>query len=216
MAAGATRLAGRVAGADALAHPGKAGTVGRVSHEPPAAEVPLHGGRAIWLTGLSGSGKSTVAELVASQLRARGQLVEVLDGDVVRRVLSADLGFSRADRDTNVRRIAFVADLLSRNGVTAIVALISPYREAREQARRVMAGRFVEVYVKASVEVCVRRDVKGLYRRALAGELQQFTGVSDPYEEPLSPDVVLDTEAQEPEHSAATVLAYLGYVGATT
>jgi adenylylsulfate kinase len=169
----------------------------------------VHGARTIWLTGLSGAGKSTVARLVAAELRARGKPVEVLDGDVVRRLLCADLGFSRSDRETNARRIAFVADLLSRNGVTAIAAVISPYRNTREQARDLLGGRFVEVYVKASVDVCARRDVKGLYRRAFAGELPQFTGVSDPYEEPRDPEIVLDTEAQTPQQSAATVLAFL-------
>jgi adenylylsulfate kinase len=165
--------------------------------------------RTIWLTGLSGSGKSTVARLVAAELRARGRPVEVLDGDVVRRLLCADLGFTRSDRETNARRIAFVADLLSRNGVTAIAAVISPYRETREQVRGQLGERFVEVYVRASVEVCASRDVKGLYRRAFAGELPLVTGVSDPYEEPRDPEIVLDTEIQTPEQSAATVLAFL-------
>ena len=165
--------------------------------------------RTIWLTGLSGSGKSTVARLVAAELRARGRPVEVLDGDVVRRLLCADLGFTREDRETNARRIAFVADLLSRNGVTAIAAVISPYRHTRERVRDLLGERFVEVYVRASVEVCASRDVKGLYRRAFAGELPRFTGVSDPYEEPHDPEIVLDTEMQTPEQSAALVLAFL-------
>lgn len=150
-----------------------------------------------------------MARLVAAGLRARAQPVEVLDGDAVRRVLCADLGFSREDRETNARRIAFVADLLSRNGVTVIAAAISPYRHTREHARGLLGERFVEVYVNASVDVCARRDVKGLYRRAFAGELAQFTGVSDPYEEPPDPEIVLDTEAQTPEQSAAAVLAFL-------
>ena len=167
----------------------------------------------IWLTGLSAAGKSTVARLVAAELRARGEPVEVLDGDVVRQRLCADLGFSREDRETNARRIAFVADLLSRNGVTAIAAVISPYRHARDEARGVLGERFVEVYVKASVEVCASRDVKGLYRRAFAGELPQFTGVSDPYEAPRDPEIVLDTELQTPQQSAATVLAFLDELG---
>ena len=169
----------------------------------------MNGAPTIWLTGLSGAGKSTVARLLERELRARGRPVEVLDGDVVRRVLCADLGFSREDRETNVRRVAYVADLLSRNGVTAIVALISPYRATRDHARSLMPERFVEVHVKASVDVCARRDVKGLYERAFTGELQQFTGVSDPYEEPLHAEIVLDTEAQTPAQSAAAVLAYL-------
>jgi len=170
--------------------------------------------RVIWLTGLSAAGKSTVARLVAAELRARGEAVEVLDGDVVRRLLCADLGFSREDRETNARRIVFVADLLSRNGVNAIAAVISPYRQTRDQARQLLGERFVEVYVKASVEVCARRDVKDLYRRAFAGELAQFTGVSDPYEQPLAPEIVLDTEAQTPDESAAQVLAFLDERGA--
>ena len=169
--------------------------------------------RTVWLTGLSGAGKSTVARLVAAELRARGERVEVLDADPVRRLLCADLGFSREDRETNARRIAFVADLLSRNGVTAIAAVISPYRHARAHARDLLGERFVEVYVKASVEVCARRDPKGLYRRAFAGELTHFTGVSDPYEEPRDPEIVLDTERQTPQQSAAAVLAFLAAHG---
>lgn len=184
---------------------------GRVvsEHETPADQTRVPAGVTIWLTGLSGAGKSTVARIVQRELSARGELVEVLDGDVVRARLSEDLGFSRKDRDTNIRRIAFVADLLSRNGVTAIAAVISPYRDTREEARASMADRFVEVYVKASVQECARRDVKGLYRRAFAGEIREFTGVSDPYEEPAGAEIVLDTEAETPEQSAARVLAYL-------
>jgi adenylyl-sulfate kinase len=163
-------------------------------------------GLTIWFTGLSGSGKSTVAEAVEAELRERGQKVEVLDGDVVRTNLSKGLGFSKADRDTNIRRIAFVADLLSRNGVVAITAAISPYREIRDEARELMGDRFVEVFVKASVEECARRDVKGLYEKAFSGEIKEFTGVSDPYEEPLDPEVVLETELESPEESARRVL----------
>jgi adenylylsulfate kinase len=164
-------------------------------------------GMTLWFTGLSGAGKSTVAQLVEEELRGRGNLVEVLDGDVVRQNLSKGLGFSKEDRDTNIRRIAFVADLLSRNGVVAITAAISPYREIRDEARELMGDRFVEIYVKASVTECARRDVKGLYEKAFAGEIKEFTGVSDPYEEPLDPDLVLDTEAETPVESAARVLA---------
>jgi adenylyl-sulfate kinase len=164
-------------------------------------------GMTLWFTGLSGAGKSTVAQLVEEELRGRGNLVEVLDGDVVRQNLSKGLGFSKEDRDTNIRRIAFVADLLSRNGVIAITAAISPYREIRDEARELMGERFVEIYVKASVTECARRDVKGLYEKAFAGEIKEFTGVSDPYEEPLDPDLVLDTEAEDPVESAARVLA---------
>lgn len=178
-------------------------------HETPADHARPPTGATIWLTGLSGAGKSTVAQIVQRALSARGERVEVLDGDVVRARLSEDLGFSRRDRDTNIRRVAFVADLLSRNGVTAIAAVISPYRDTRDEARALMADRFVEVYVKASVQECARRDVKGLYRRAFAGEIGEFTGVSDPYEEPAGAEIVLDTETETPEQSAARVLAYL-------
>ena len=167
------------------------------------------GGVTLWFTGLSGAGKSTIANLVEAELRERGANVEVLDGDVVRTNLSKGLGFSKEDRDTNIRRIAFVADLLSRNGVVAITAAISPYREIRDEARATMGERFVEIYVKASVDECARRDVKGLYEKAFKGEIKEFTGVSDPYEPPLEPEVVADTEAETPEESAAKVLAFL-------
>jgi adenylylsulfate kinase len=166
-------------------------------------------GYTLWFTGLSGAGKSTIADIVEQELRNRGEKIEVLDGDVVRTNLSKGLGFSKEDRDTNIRRIAFVADLLSRNGVGVITAAISPYRETRDEARALMGDRFVEVYVKASVEECARRDVKGLYEKAFAGEIKEFTGVSDPYEEPLSAEVVLDTENETPQESAAKVLAYV-------
>jgi adenylylsulfate kinase len=170
---------------------------------------PLREGRTIWLTGLSGAGKSTVARIVERELRARGTRVEVVDGDIVRRNLCHGLGFSKEDRDTNIRRIAFVADLLSRNGVTVITAAISPYRAVRDEARALMGDRFVEVHVKASVAACAERDVKGLYAKALAGEIAHFTGVSDPYEPPRAPELVLATEHESPEESAARVLAFL-------
>jgi len=166
-------------------------------------------GLTLWFTGLSGAGKSTIAGIVAGELRERGERVEVLDGDVVRTNLSKGLGFSKEDRDTNIRRIAFVANLLSRNGVVAITAAISPYREIRDEARELMGDRFVEIYVKASVGTCAERDVKGLYEKAFRGEIKEFTGVSDPYEPPVDPEVVLDTEAEAVEESAARVLAYL-------
>lgn len=169
----------------------------------------MSGGATIWLTGLSGAGKSTVAGILEGALRERGERVEVLDGDVIRTNLSKGLGFSKEDRDVNVRRVAFVADLLSRNGVIAITAAISPYRETRDAARALMNGRFVEIHVKASVDECARRDVKGLYEKAFKGEIKEFTGVSDPYEDPLSPELVLDTESETPEESAAKVLALL-------
>lgn len=165
-------------------------------------------GFTLWFTGLSGAGKSTIAQRVAAELRRRGVKVEVLDGDEVREHLSKGLGFSREDRDTNVRRIGYVAKLLSRNGVVAITAAISPYRSTREEVRA-MIGRFVEVYVATPLEVCIARDVKGLYKKALAGEIQQFTGISDPYEPPLNPELTIDTTGETPDQSAARVLAYL-------
>jgi adenylyl-sulfate kinase len=166
-------------------------------------------GFTLWFTGLSGAGKTTISHLVETELRERGSRVEVLDGDVVRENLSKGLGFSKEDRDTNIRRIAFVADLLSRNGVPVITAAISPYREIRDEARETMGERFIEVFVKASVEVCAERDVKGLYEKAFKGEIKEFTGVSDPYEPPLNPEVTLDTEHDSAEDSAAKLLALL-------
>ena len=166
-------------------------------------------GFTLWFTGLSGAGKTTISKLIESELRERRQRLEILDGDVVRENLSKGLGFSKEDRDTNIRRIAFVADLLSRNGVPVITAAISPYRETRREARELMGERFIEVYVKASVEVCAERDMKGLYAKAFSGEIKEFTGVSDPYEDPEHAEIVVDTEDQEPEESAAQVIAYL-------
>ena len=166
-------------------------------------------GYTIWFTGLSGSGKSTIADLLVEDLKARGSRIEVLDGDVVRENLSKGLGFSKEDRDTNIRRIAFVADLLSRNGVPVITAAISPYRETRDEARELMDGRFVEVFVDTSLEVCEERDIKGLYKKARAGEIPEFTGVSDPYEPPLDPEITLETEGRTPQESAAEVISYL-------
>jgi adenylylsulfate kinase len=166
-------------------------------------------GFTLWFTGLSGAGKTTVSGIVEAQLLDRGSRVEVLDGDVVRENLSKGLGFSKEDRDTNIRRIAFVADLLSRNGVPVITAAISPYREIRDEARELMGDRFIEVFVKASVEVCAERDVKGLYEKAFKGEIKEFTGVSDPYEPPLNPELTLDTEHDSAEEDAAKVIAML-------
>ena len=168
-----------------------------------------HPGFTIWFTGLSGAGKTTISEIVAPALRERGLKIEVLDGDVVRTNLSKGLGFSKEDRDTNIRRIAFVADLLSRNGVGVITAAISPYREIRREARTTMGERFIEVYVEASVDACAERDVKGLYEKAFKGEIKEFTGVSDPYEPPLNPELTLDTEHQSPEESAAAIVSLL-------
>ncbi len=166
-------------------------------------------GFCLWFTGLSGSGKTTITNVLVKELRARNAKLEVLDGDIVRQNLSKGLGFSKEDRDTNIRRVAFVADLLSRNGVPVITAAISPYRELRDEARVKMDGRFIEAYVKASVEECERRDVKGLYAKARSGEIKEFTGVSDPYEPPENAELVIDTEAQSPEESAEQILAYL-------
>src|ERR671931_851421 len=166
-------------------------------------------GFCLWFTGLSGSGKTTITNLLVKELRARGSKLEVLDGDIVRENLSKGLGFSKEDRDTNIRRIAFVADLLSRNGVRVITAAISPYPELRDEARELMGDRFIEVFVKASVEVCAERDVKGLYEKAFKGEIKEFTGVSDPYEPPLDPEITLDTEHDSADDDAAKVLSLL-------
>jgi adenylylsulfate kinase len=166
-------------------------------------------GFTLWFTGLSGSGKTTITNLLVKDLLGRGSKLEVLDGDVVRENLSKGLGFSKEDRDTNIRRIAFVANMLSRNGVPVITAAISPYREIRDEARQMMDGRFIEVYVKASVEACEKRDVKGLYAKARSGEIKEFTGVSDPYEEPENAEIVVETESQSPEESAKQIVDYL-------
>jgi adenylyl-sulfate kinase len=173
-------------------------------------------GAVLWFTGLSGSGKSTLAEAVAPRLRAAGKRVEILDGDAVRTHLSRGLGFSREDREVNVARIAFVAHLLARNGVFVITAAISPYRATRDEARRLI-GDFVEIHVATSVEECIRRDVKGLYRKALAGEIEHFTGISDPYEAPLSPELRLDTSTLGVDEGVARIvstLRELGYLNA--
>jgi adenylylsulfate kinase len=166
-------------------------------------------GFTLWFTGLSGAGKTTISEHLAKELSTRHSKLEILDGDVIRENLSKGLGFSKEDRDTNIRRISFVADLLSRNGVPVITAAISPYRELRDEASELMGDRFIEAYVKASVEVCAERDVKGLYEKAFAGEIKEFTGVSDPYEAPLDPELTLDTENETPEESTEKILAFL-------
>ena len=166
-------------------------------------------GFCLWFTGLSGAGKTTISTMLEDELRSRRKRLEILDGDVVRENLSKGLGFSKEDRDTNIRRIAFVADLLSRNGTPVITAAISPYKEIREEAREMMGDRFIEVYIEASVETCAERDVKGLYKKAFAGEIKEFTGVSDPYEAPENPDVTCHTESESPEESAQKLLDYL-------
>lgn len=171
-------------------------------------------GVTVWFTGLPSSGKSTIARIVERQFRNQNVKVELLDGDVIRTNLSKGLTFSKEDRDLNIKRIGFVCHLLSRNEVAAIASAISPYREVRDYNRR-MIGSFVEVFVKASVDECEKRDVKGLYKKAKAGEIKGFTGVDDPYEEPLNAEVICDTENETPEQSAAKVvqgLIDLGYM----
>ena len=170
-------------------------------------------GFCLWFTGLSGAGKTTISKLVEEELTKRRSRLEILDGDVIRENLSKGLGFSKEDRDINIRRIAFVADLLSRNGVPVITAAISPYRELRREARDLMGERFIEVYIEASVEACAERDVKGLYAKAFAGEIKEFTGVSDPYEAPESPDLRVETESLTPEESAELILGKLAELG---
>lgn len=172
-------------------------------------------GFTLWFTGLSGAGKSTISAIVEQKLRQRGLLVELLDGDEVREHLSKGLGFSREDRNTNVRRIGYVAKLLSRNGVAVVTAAISPYRQVRDEVRA-QHKDFIEVYVKTPLETCVQRDVKGLYKKALSGEIPLFTGVSDPYEEPVNPELVIETAGEGPEESAAKVIGALEQMGYLT
>lgn len=169
-------------------------------------------GFTIWFTGLSGAGKSTLADILERELRDRGRRVEVLDGDVVRTHLSKGLGFSREDRDTNIRRIGWVCEVLTRNEVVAIAAAISPFRAVRDEVRA-RVGRFIEVFVDVPLETVIARDVKGLYAKALAGEIAQFTGVSDPYEPPLSPEVTIRSAEEPPAASAARILATLEELG---
>jgi adenylylsulfate kinase len=169
-------------------------------------------GFTLWFTGLSGAGKTTLTNALIPQLRARGARIEVLDGDEVRTNLSKGLGFSKEDRDTNIRRIGYVSRLLARNGVGVIAAAISPYREIRDEVRGSIEADgaiFLEIFVKAPLDTLVERDVKGLYKKALAGEIKQFTGVSDPYEEPLRPELVVETDRETVEESAAKILAKL-------
>ncbi len=172
-------------------------------------------GFTLWFTGLSGAGKTTIAEIVGPELERRGLAVEYLDGDVVRTHLSKGLGFSKEDRDTNIERIGWVASRLTRHGAAVLVSAISPYEETRQKARDLVEehGSFVEVFVATSVEECARRDVKGLYEKAFSGEIKEFTGVSDPYEEPVNPELRIDTEAHEPEESAQIVVEKLAELG---
>ncbi|HSA85662.1 MAG TPA: adenylyl-sulfate kinase [Nitrospira sp.] len=169
-------------------------------------------GVTIWLTGLSGAGKTTIARLVQAELCTLGRKVEILDGDIVRTNLCKDLGFSKQDRERNIQRIGFVCQLLSRNGIITIVAAISPYRQARADVREKI-GHFIEVYCKCPLEVLIRRDTKGFYRKALAGEMLNFTGISDPYEEPLSPEVVLQTDKETPERCVEKILEKMQQAG---
>jgi adenylyl-sulfate kinase len=169
-------------------------------------------GFTVWFTGLSGSGKTTIAEMLQEVLIKRGLKVELLDGDVVRQKLSKGLGFSKEDRDINIRRIGFVCHLLTRNGVVAIGSAISPYKAIRDE-NRAMIGNFVEVYAKCPLEVLVERDVKGMYKKAMAGEIENFTGVSDPYEPPENPEVVVETDKETPEECLQKILTKLEEMG---
>jgi len=170
-------------------------------------------GFTLWFTGLSGAGKSTIAEIVGPELERRGVLVDHLDGDVVRTNLSKGLGFSREDRDTNILRIGFVSKLLVRHDAGVIVAAISPYRETRDLVRKMIGDGFVEVFVATSLEECERRDVKGLYAKARSGEIKEFTGISDPYEAPLNPEMAIETEGRTPEDCAAEIVSNLEKLG---
>jgi len=169
-------------------------------------------GFTLWFTGMSGAGKSTLAEEIEGMLLERGQKVEVLDGDVIRTNLSKGLGFSQEDRDINIRRIGFVCNLLTRNDVVAIAAAISPYRNVRNENRELI-GRFVEVYCQCPLDVLEARDVKGLYKKARAGEIKGFTGIDDPYEEPENPEVIIDSSTESVEESAAKILRTLELMG---
>ncbi len=169
-------------------------------------------GVTLWFTGLPCSGKSAIADVVAEKLRAQGLRAERLDGDIVRQDLTRDLGFSKADRDENIRRVTFVARLLARNGVAVLVSFISPYREMRDRARQQIQN-FVEIYVKCPVEVCAKRDVKGMYQKAMRGEIKEFTGVNDPYEEPLRPELVLETDKETLEQSVEKMMAKIKELG---
>jgi adenylylsulfate kinase len=185
------------------------------AHEHPESDRRRGGGFTLWFTGLSGSGKTTIAHLVGPELDRRGHIVEYLDGDTVRTHLSKGLGFSKEDRDAHIERVGWVASRLTRHGAAVITAAISPYEETRRSARAMVEewGAFVEVYVAASVDECARRDVKGLYEKAFRGEITGFTGVDDPYEEPANPELVIDTELTSPEESARLVVERLEQLG---
>jgi adenylylsulfate kinase len=184
-------------------------------HEHPESERSREGGFTLWFTGLSGAGKTTIAHLVGPALEERGHIVEYLDGDTVRTHLSKGLGFSKEDRDTNIERIGWVASRLTRHGAAVLASAISPYEETRQKARAMVEpwGRFVEVHVDCSVDECARRDIKGLYQKAFAGEITGFTGVDDPYEPPSNPELRVDTERESAEEIARRILAKLEELG---
>ncbi|MCD6465762.1 adenylyl-sulfate kinase [Candidatus Bathyarchaeota archaeon] len=169
-------------------------------------------GFVVWLTGLPASGKTTIARRVSEYLQSRGFRVEILDGDEVRRWLSPEAGFSREDRERHLRRVAYVSRLLARNGVAVLASFVSPYRNVREEARKIIESeglKFIEVYVECSLEECIRRDPKGLYRKALKGEIKDMTGIQDPYEEPLNPEVTVDSENEKPDLCAEKIISKL-------
>jgi len=169
-------------------------------------------GVTVWFTGLPCSGKTTVADKVASILKERGYKVERLDGDIIRKDLTRDLGFSKEDRDENIKRVTFVAKLLTRNDVIVLATFVSPYEERRKKTREEI-GSYMEVYVKCPTEICIERDVKGMYKKALAGEITDFTGVDDPYEEPMNPELVIQTDIEAVDESAEKVLKYMKKIG---
>ncbi|RLF26861.1 MAG: adenylyl-sulfate kinase [Thermoplasmata archaeon] len=171
-----------------------------------------HKGFTAWFTGLPCSGKTTVADRVAEILKEKGYKVERLDGDIVRKELTSDLGFSKKDRDENIKRVTFVAKLLTRNGVAVLATFVSPYKERRDKSRKEI-GDFIEIYTRCPIEVCMKRDVKGMYKKALAGEISGFTGVDDPYEEPTNPELILDTDKETLEESVQKVLEKLRELG---
>lgn len=172
----------------------------------------MNNGVTVWFTGLPCCGKTTIADKVSEILRAQGRKVERLDGDIVRKSLTSDLGFSKEDRDENIKRVTFVAKLLTRNDVIVLATFVSPYRERREMSRNEI-GNFVEIYVKCPLQVCIDRDVKGMYKKALKGEIKGFTGIDDPYEEPLQPDLVINTDKETIEESVENVLNKLKDLG---
>jgi len=185
------------------------------AHEHPETDRRREGGFTLWFTGLSGSGKTTIAHLVGPAIEERGPIVEYLDGDTVRTRLSKGLGFSKEDRDANIERIGWVASRLTRHGAAVIASAISPYAEARQHARELVEefGPFIEVFVDVSIEEAARRDTKGLYEKALKGEIQNFTGVSDPYERPEDPEIRIDSDNESPEESAEKIVALLEIKG---